>query len=266
MNTKPLSKRDRIDVRGLFVGQRINMKALEQGRRVAMSPFVMQAGIDGYAVLFRYGVVVMFGLNPVEEASFISDLQEFIVDPFPKPVAEECTVLIDKKGTEGPEPKFVTLQNMEVAKVQILADVLAKSAVLSHYEARMTDTFDTIEPVATELQSGVFGGRRTRELLRHIGSTLSIQRNMVGHVEIGDKPEVLWERPDLERLFAKLEDDLEIIERNSALKQKLDLVYKTAETMLGLLQDKRSLHVEWYIVILIVIEIFITLGEKFFHL
>jgi len=89
---------------------------------------------------------------------------------------------------------------------------------------------------------------------------------MVGHVEIGDKPEVLWERPDLERLFAKLEDDLEIIERNSALKQKLDLVYKTAETMLGLLQDKRSLHVEWYIVILIVIEIFITLGEKFFHL
>ena len=266
IKTSPLSKRDQVGVRALFVGQRINMKALEQTRRVATSPFVMEAGADGYAVLFRYGVVVLLGLNAIEETAFINGLQDFIINPYETPAVEDCTVTIDKTATEGPEPDFIHLHNMEVDKVQLLADVMAKNVVLSHYETHMANTFDAIEPIATELQTGGPSGKRARELLRHIGTTLSIQRKMVGQVEIEEKPEVLWERPDLERLFAKLEDEFEIIERNSALKQKLDLVYKTSETLLGLLQEKRTLHVEWYIVILIVIEILITLAEKIFHI
>jgi required for meiotic nuclear division protein 1 len=39
----------------------------------------------------------------------------------------------------------------------------------------------------------------------------------------------------------------------------------TAETLLGMLQDRRTLRVEWYIVILIVVEIFLTLYELFFR-
>lgn len=267
LTPKPLAKRDRIEVRAVFVGQRINMKALEQTRRVATSPFVMQAGADGYAVLFRYGVVVMFGMNAVEEASFIGDLQEFVINPFETPVSDSCELIIDKKASaEGPDPQCIYLKDTELDKIQLIADIMSKNVVLSHYESLMADTFDAIDPISTELQNGGPSGKRTRELLRHIGLTLAIQRKMVGQVEIEEKPEVLWERSDLERLFAKLEDEYEIKERNSALKQKLDLVYKTAETLLGLLQEKRTLHVEWYIVILIVIEIFITLGEKLFHL
>ncbi|MBB5347403.1 putative Rmd1/YagE family protein [Desulfoprunum benzoelyticum] len=36
---------------------------------------------------------------------------------------------------------------------------------------------------------------------------------------------------------------------------------RTAETLFGLLQNKRSLRVEWYILLLIVIEILLTLYE-----
>jgi uncharacterized Rmd1/YagE family protein len=48
-----------------------------------------------------------------------------------------------------------------------------------------------------------------------------------------------------------------------ALERKLDLISRTAETLLELMQHKRSLRVEWYIVILIVIEILLTLYEIF---
>jgi hypothetical protein len=41
------------------------------------------------------------------------------------------------------------------------------------------------------------------------------------------------------------------------------LIEQTATTALGLLQARRSLRVEWYIVILIVIEIFLTLYQMF---
>jgi uncharacterized Rmd1/YagE family protein len=82
-------------------------------------------------------------------------------------------------------------------------------------------------------------------------------------VQIDDTPELLWDRPDLERLFARLRDEFEILERFTALNRKLELVSRTAETALGILQARRSLRVEWYIVILIVVEIVLTLYELF---
>ena len=79
-----------------------------------------------------------------------------------------------------------------------------------------------------------------------------------------EKPELLWEHPELERLYHRLEGEYELSERHMALERKLDLLSKTAETLLGLLSTKRSLRVEWYIVILIVFEILLTLYEMNF--
>ncbi len=55
-----------------------------------------------------------------------------------------------------------------------------------------------------------------------------------------------------------------ILERYTALNRKLELVSRTVETALGLLQARRSLRVEWYIVILIVFEILLTLYQLIF--
>jgi len=50
-----------------------------------------------------------------------------------------------------------------------------------------------------------------------------------------------------------------------ALESKLRLISRTAETALQVLQDRRALRVEWYIVILILVEILLTVYELFFH-
>lgn len=256
-------KSDQIEVRALLLGQRLNMRALEQTNRVATAPFTIKAGNNGYAVLFRYGVVVLFGLNAIEEANFVNGLEDFIIDPVQDIVREDCEVTFDKKATEGALPEYISLKDLDIEKLQMVAEIFAKSVVLSYYEELMSVTFDRLEPIAEELQKGKISGKRARDLLRHIGMTLSIQRKMVGQVQIEDKPDVLWERPDLERLYAKLEDEYELSERHNTLKDKLDLVHKTAETMMGLLQEKRTHHVEWYITILIVIDIAIHIIEKY---
>jgi uncharacterized Rmd1/YagE family protein len=76
---------------------------------------------------------------------------------------------------------------------------------------------------------------------------------------------LLWDRPDLERLFVRLEQEYEIRERREVLECKLNLISTTAQTLLELVQAQRTLRVEWYIVILIVVEIGLTLYELFFH-
>jgi uncharacterized Rmd1/YagE family protein len=90
---------------------------------------------------------------------------------------------------------------------------------------------------------------------------LRIQHKMVGRVEVSEKPDLLWERPDLERLYLQLEDEFELSERHTALERKLDLIHATATTALEMVRDRRSLRVEWYITVLIVVEIALTLYE-----
>jgi len=88
---------------------------------------------------------------------------------------------------------------------------------------------------------------------------------MVWRAEVGEKPEVLWENPELERLYPRLAEEYELRERHLALERKLDLIARTAQTLLDLLQHQRSLRVEWYIVVLILVEILLTVYAMFLH-
>ena len=156
------------------------------------------------------------------------------------------------------------LEDAAVERLQVVADIVSKSALLSLYEKRVAAEFDRIEPLAAELdRSGRIPGK-TKQLLKYIGSMLLVEQRMVGRAEITEKPEVLWDNPALEGLFVKLEDEFEIRERHAAIERKLRLISNTANTVLELLSSKHSLRVEWYILLLIVFEILLTLYQLFF--
>ncbi|MDH4275078.1 MAG: RMD1 family protein, partial [Gammaproteobacteria bacterium] len=86
---------------------------------------------------------------------------------------------------------------------------------------------------------------------------------IVGRVEVEEKPDILWEHPELERLYQRLDTEYELRERHNALERKLALISRTAEILLDVMQTKRGLRVEWYIVILIVVEIMLTVYSMF---
>ena len=121
-----------------------------------------------------------------------------------------------------------------------------------------------MEPLAVNLEQGGRATYQVQVLTRHISHILLTQHRMVGRVEVGEKPEILWEKPDLEVLYVRLESEYELRERQLALERKLEVIGRTAQTVLDLLQARRSLRVEWYIVILIVMELLLNLYEQFF--
>ena len=82
-------------------------------------------------------------------------------------------------------------------------------------------------------------------------------------VAVEEKPDVLWDRPDLERLYARLEDEYELRERASALHRKLTVIGDTAQVLSDLIDTERSLRLELIIVLLIVFEIAITFFQMF---
>ena len=210
-------------------------------------------------------MAVLFDVSPIAEATFLKFLRPYIDHHYDVPEAESLTVRVIPDAEERIDDETLVLAERSLPRLQVVADVLAKSTLLDKYERRIAGTFDLIEPLADKMQHSGHLPRQARELLRHIGEILQIQHRMVGRAQVGEKADVLWEHPELERLWHRLETEYEIGERQVALERKLDLVNGTAGTLLELLQSRRSLRVEWYIVILIVIEIGLTLYELFFR-
>jgi required for meiotic nuclear division protein 1 len=250
-----------ITIRSRFVGERLNLKALETNESLSSNPLVIRGGNDGCAVLFRYGVAVFFNFTSIEEERFLKRLQPFISEPAQTEVLEQIEVAFETDTKERLERNVLWLHDRSIERLQVVADIFAKSVILEYYENQIASLFERIRPFADAIQNQ--GARRPKdqELLRQIGGTLLIQHKMVGIVEVGEKPDPLWERPDLERLYLRLEDEYELRERLLALERKLSLVSRTAETALELMQHDSSHRVEWYIVALIVVEILLSVYE-----
>jgi required for meiotic nuclear division protein 1 len=250
-----------ISVRSRFVGERLNLKTLEAAAPLSSNPLLVRAGQDGCAVLFRYGVVVFFNLNSLEEVAFLEGLTSFISEPSQNLVSEQIEMVFDADVKERVERNILWLHDFSYERLQIVADIFAKTVILEYYENQIAGLFERIRPFADAIESRGVRRPKDRDLLRQIGGTLLIQHKMVGIVEVGEKPDPLWERPDLERLYVRLEDEYELRERFLALERKLALVSRTAETALDLMQQDSSQRVEWYIVALIVVEILLSLYQ-----
>jgi uncharacterized Rmd1/YagE family protein len=262
MSTRSPIRSNAFKGHAVLVGERIDLRSLSATQALATNPLTI-ASADGVVVLYRHGVVVFFDLSPADQVSFLSELRPLITNAYAAPETESLDIRVEAGGREGVTAGVAALENTSVERLQIIADVLAKSALLSLYERSVGGEFDRIDPLAAELgRSGRIRGH-SRELLKKLGSMLLVEQRMVGRAEIDEKPETLWDHPELEGLFARLEDEFEITDRHAALERKLNLISQTAHTVLELLSSKHSLRVEWYIVMLIVLEILLTLYQLF---
>jgi len=258
-----LPKNQPITVRAMNLGERLHLRGLYEAPLV-YAPLVVAVGQHGLGMLFRYGVVVLFGVSEAEQKDWLRELKARIEKPYRRPETEEIRVLVGDP-TEGVSADGINVAAITLPRLQVIATVLARSVSLAYFETAIAGTFDAVEPLARQLDQPRTSGRALREVLRHIGSTLLVQQKVIGRVEIADKPDILWEQPELERLYTRLEDEYELAERLATLERKLELIQRTAETTLDLLQARRTLRVEWYIVALIVFEVALTLFEMWRH-
>jgi uncharacterized Rmd1/YagE family protein len=251
-------------MRALLLGERLETRGLERKDTIATMPLTQRVGREGLAMLFRYGAVVFAGLSAIEEDEVARSLRARISEPMEVPETDHAQILIQPDSDDHIDPSgAIVLKEASPERLQIVADALSKSLVLAHYESRIAAAFDRIEPLAARLQRKGRVGSRPRDLLRQIGSVLLTQHRMVGRVEIGEKPDVLWDRPELERLYARLEDEYELVERSRAMERKLALVNETVGALLDMVQEQRSLRLEWYIIVLIGVEILLSIYQIF---
>lgn len=243
----------------MLLGERIDLRSRFAEAALARNPLTVAVQGGGVAVLFRYGAVVLFDVPAAAQAPFLEQVLALVWNRYEKPETEDVAVRIDPAVREGMQGDAVYFESMSVERMQVVASVLSKSLALAMYESRVAQNFDRIEPLARDIgNTGRIRGNST-ELLKHIGAMLLSEQMMVGSVEISEKPDTLWDHPELEGLYLHMESEFEIRERYAVLERKLNLISRTVQTMAELLHSKRSLRLEWAIVLLIVFEVMLTL-------
>ena len=258
---KTLQPARRVSVHALHLGDRINTTAYD-GEILSAVPLAVRNGDNGVAVLFRYGVAVLIDFTPEEETAFLDKISTRVVGRVR--VAEEERAVVEIAG--GAEDQIsaggpIALGDMSLPRMLIVADALAKSVALASDERDVTKVFGVIEPFAAELAARGRTRRNRTEILKLIGNALLVQHRVSGRVAVAEKPDALWDRHDLERLYARLEDEYELKERAGALKRKLDVIVETAHALTDIIDANRATRLEATVAILIVAELLVSLVQ-----
>lgn len=256
----------RATVRALLLGDRIDTVGLERNDALSRVPLAFRTGENGVVALFRYGVAVLVGMSPLEEDELIRRLNGRIIGAIKRREEEIAQIEVSPDKDDQITPTgIIVVKALTTEHTLLIADALATSVILAHDERNVSKVFDVIEPLARELaeHGRTPGGRRA--ILKHIGNALLVQHRVSGLVAVAEKPDVLWERPDLERFYAKLEDEYELKERADLLTRKLTVITDTAKALADIIDTERSVRLEQIIVLLIALEIVIAGYQIFMH-
>lgn len=243
----------RFEVRAIHIGERIDVRGIEP-RLSPQLPVIVEVAPAGYAVILRGGAVVLFGVDALSQERLLSDLGPRIAQRYDKLETERAQVRVGE--ADGIEPDALTVKEVSLERLQVIAEILGKSVILARHEQEIAETFNSIEPMALQMKTTPSKlPWKQKDLVKLVGEATLVEHQLVGRAELLEKPDLLWDQSELDRLYARLEDEYELRERHGALDTKLAVVSRAAQTMLELSQTRRSLSVEYYIVALIVVEV-----------
>jgi uncharacterized Rmd1/YagE family protein len=244
-----------IPVRALQLGERIDLKGLERADAFSSDPLAFRTTSGGSVILFKSGAAVFVGLTPIEEEDLIRGLGERIVLPLDEREIEMAQLVIKPDDDELLSSSgAIQLKTAEPDRLLLVAEVLAVSVALGYDERRIAKAFERVTPIADSLSGGKLTSAPQSALLEQIGEALSIQHRMASRVDLDEKPDVLWDHPELERFWAKLVDEYDLPQRARAIDRKLVVIRETADTLVDLISTRTSHKLEWYIIALIALE------------
>lgn len=259
----PVVQGRQVTARALLLGERLDTGMLERSDVVSTSPLAFRTD-GGCAVLFRYGMAVLFGLTPIQEDELLRGLRPRIVGPFARADAESTLIEINSEQDDQIVPGGpIVVRDLSPPRLLVVADALAKNIALGRDEREVSKVFEVTEPFTAELARRGRAPTNRRDMLRTIGQALLVHHRISVRIEVEEKPDVLWDHPQLERLHARLVDEYELKERAAALARKLRVIEETARALTDIIDTERSMRLEATIVVLIVVEILVAFYEVF---
>lgn len=214
----------------------------------------------GMTIVFRHGVAVSFCTDLHATKAIDAAIARFVIEPVDVRETESANVTIQSEREDHVRPDGrIVLSDSSQERLLLVAIVLARSVVLSRDEILVSEAFDRSAPLVADLQDNGRARLPITSVMKLVGNVLAARHRVMHSVQAGERPDVLWDHPQLDRLYSRLEAEYELSERAEVLERKFEALGDFTSALLTIVQDKRAFRLEAAIIALIAFEILLTL-------
>jgi uncharacterized Rmd1/YagE family protein len=136
--------------------------------------------------------------------------------------------------------------------------IVAQSAAMEYYERLVDSLFARTDSLVAPLEQRGTVSVRTRQMHRFIGEAISTRNEVLSILHLLDKPDEIWDDPELDRIYGDLRSEFDLVDRYQALERKLRGVQEALELVLDVARERRMWLLEASIAILILVELVLS--------
>jgi uncharacterized Rmd1/YagE family protein len=246
----------RLPDRGPFVATaRMPGAKLDTARLADDETFQRAAAASGLSFVFRYGVVVTFATAGQALDELDAALGPRVLEPAEPVETETASVVIRPDGEDRLTPAGnLVLVSDSHERLLLVATLLSQSVALARSEYLVSEAFERSSEMIAELHETGRTRLSVKAAMKLVGNILAARHRLMGMVQVGERPDMLWDFPALERLYVRLEAEYEISERAEVLDRKFIALGDFATALLEIIQEKRAVRLEVAIIVLIALE------------
>jgi len=250
-------------VRALLIGNKIETRKLQKAllfNPALKDPYIINLEKDKYIVVFKYGVVVFWGLVQDEIDQVMVKINDYVDTPIHMQKNEEIEVTI---GTSEDKIKtsHLDITELSIEKIAIISEVLSKSVALEHFEEEVEEVLDLFGVIINGVSKGEKIKLSNKALLKKVGFAMNIQHLIISQLAILDKPALTWDSAKLDVFHSNLTEEYEIDERYSTLSKKLEVIFRNIDFIMNFLDSRRGFYMELIIIALIALEVVLFIFE-----
>jgi uncharacterized Rmd1/YagE family protein len=235
--------------------------ALPGGR---LRPHELRYALDGHGEVFLYafGAAVFHDTPGDQRDKVLERIRAALPRLGRKVVAETFTVREEPGARTGFVDGVLHIAELSSARAATVSVVVAQSAAMEYYERLVDDLFARTDALVDKLEkSGTVRARPTR-LHRFIGEAITSRNEVLSVLHLLDKPDEVWEDPELDRIYDDLRAEFDLVDRYQALEAKLRGVQESLELVLDVARDRRMYLLEVSIALLILVELVLSIWRR----
>jgi uncharacterized Rmd1/YagE family protein len=168
--------------------------------------------------------------------------------------------------TDAPEFSFgynkIDILEGNVAVFRIVMLNVSQSVALDYYSQQTTALLEETNHHTQILEKKGSLDISGRNLTRFIGRTLNLKNRISENLYIFDSPDITWEDERLNRVDMGLKKTFDLQIRFRNIRDELEIVKENLELFKDIMQHRKSLMLEWVIIILILVEVINLFVEK----
>lgn len=212
---------------------------------------------------FREGVVVFWDMSPLERKEILQQVRKFCDAPYELSLTMSENESLNFCYTDNPYTRIngyeIQLSSgtpeAHVLEKYAFSNSLGLSVKLSLWEEFLTRFIDSIEPLSDDMRCGRKIRITRKNLLRKSGELFTLRHLVNLSSDLLDTPDFYWDRENLEPLYQKTINYLNVAKRTRVMNEKLKHCCELIELLSDHMNDKHHTRLEVMIIVLIMVEV-----------